>query len=104
MGLFSFFKDAEDSVDVVDVVVGYVKQETLEPLRGVGRWIAVGSVASAMVSVGLVMVLLGALRFIDDVTGNAFDGMWSFAPYLIVFSVGLLCIAFTLTRVKKRSL
>ena len=104
MGLFSFVKDAEDSVDVVDAVVGYVKQETLEPLRGVGRWIAVGTVASSMVSIGMVMILLGALRLIDDVSGHAFDGMWSFAPYLIVLIIGIGCIALTLTRVKKRTL
>ena len=104
MGIFAFFKDAEDSVDVVDVVVGYVKQETLEPLRGIGRWIVVGTIASSMISIGLVMTLLGALRLSRDLTDSAFDGMWSFAPYLIVFVLGLVCIGATLTRVKKRSL
>ena len=104
MGLFSFVRDAEDSVDVVDTVIGYVKQETLEPLRGIGRWIAVGTVASSMVSIGMVMILIGSLRFIDDICGHAFDGMWSFAPYLIVFVVSVGCIAVTLTRVKSRTL
>lgn len=104
MGLFSDIRQAEESSDVVDTIVGYAKQETLEPLKGAGRWVLVGSIAAVFVSIGMVLVLLGALRLLVDLFGNAFDGGWSFAPYMITFVLGALIVLVTLSRVKKRTL
>jgi hypothetical protein len=104
MGLFSDIRQAEESSDVVDTIVGYAKQETLEPLKGAGRWVLVGSIASLFVSIGMVLVLLGALRLLVDLSGNAFDGGWSFVPYMVTFVLGALIVLVTLSRVKKRTL
>ena len=104
MGLFSDIRQAEESSDVVDTIVGYAKQETLEPLKGAGRWVLVGSIAAVFVSIGMVLLLLGALRLLVDVSGNAFGGGWSFVPYMVTFMLGALIVLVTLSRVKKRTL
>jgi hypothetical protein len=104
VGFFSEFKKAEESSDVVETVIAYAKQETLEPLRGAGRWVAIGTVASLSVSIGLAFVLVGVLRLISAISGDAFQSGWSFVPYLIVFLLGLMSVMVTLTRVKKRTL
>jgi hypothetical protein len=84
--------------------IRHAKQETLEPLKGAGRWVLVGSIAAVFVSIGMVFLLLGALRLLVDVSGNAFDGGWSFVPYMVTFMLGTLIVLVTLSRVKKRTL
>jgi hypothetical protein len=76
----------------------------LEPLKGAGRWVLVGSIAAVFVSIGMVLLLLGTLRLLVDVSGNAFDGGWSFVPYMVTFMLGTLIVLVTLSRVKKRTL
>ncbi|MBM3827211.1 MAG: hypothetical protein FJW09_01055 [Actinobacteria bacterium] len=89
--------------DVVDLVRDYAKQETIGPLRGAGRWLAFGAVGSLFLGLGLVLVLLGGLRLMQTET-DAFDGAFSWVPYLIVL---LLCVALSVvavSRVKKTTL
>ena len=104
MGIFSDIRDAENSSDVVDTIVEYAKQETIGPLKGAGKWLIVGSIAAVMVSIGMSLTLIGSLRLLRDVTGNAFDGGWSFAPYLIICVVSVVVIGLVLSRVKRRNL
>ena len=70
--------DTSDS-DIVELVVAYAKQETIGPLRGVGRWIGWGIASMIFVSVGIVLVILGSLRLMQSF--SAFDGAWSWVPY-----------------------
>lgn len=89
--------------DVVELVKEYAKQETLGPLKGAGRWLALGSAGAAFLGLGLVLVLLGVLRLLQTEV-DAFDGGFSWVPYIVVLalSVGLAYIA--LSRVKKATL
>ena len=69
--------------DLWQLVVGYVKQETIEPVRGLGRFLAFGLAGSALLGLGLVVLFLGVLRVLQAETGDALDGHLSFVPYLI---------------------
>ncbi len=69
--------------DLWQLVLGYFKQEVLDPIRGVGRFVAYGLAGSALIGLGLVVLFLGVLRFLQDQTGDALDGHLSFVPYLI---------------------
>jgi hypothetical protein len=71
------------SGEFAQLVVDYAKQETLEPLQGLGRFLAYGAAGSVMLSVGLVIVLLGVLRLLQTETGTTFTGDLSWIPYLI---------------------
>lgn len=89
--------------EAIDLVKSYVRQETVEPLRGIGRWLAFGAAGAVMLSVGMVLVLLGVLRLIQtEVT--SLDGAWSWVPYVIVLAVGAAFTLLALTRIKKTSL
>ena len=89
--------------DVVDVVKEYARQETLGPLSGAGRWLALGTIGAILLGVGSVFVLLGTLRLLQTET-SVFDGAWSFVPYLVVLVVAIGLTIVTLTRVKKATL
>ena len=65
------------------LVRDYLKQETVEPLKGLGRFLARGLAGSVLLGVGLVLLLLAALRALQTETGTTLDGNWSFVPYLV---------------------
>lgn len=66
-----------------DLVVAYAKQETVEPLKGLGRFVAFGVGGSLLVGIGVVLLLLGGLRALQEEATSTFDGNWSWAPYLL---------------------
>lgn len=74
--------------DLSKLIVAYVKQETVEPIKGLGRFLGYGVGGSALVGVGLVIFLLGVLRLLEDETGAAFRGTLSFLPYVITVAIG----------------
>jgi hypothetical protein len=74
--------------DLWQLVLGYAKQETLDPVRGLGRFLGYGIGAALSGSLGMVLLLLGGLRLLQTETGSAFGGRKSFIPYLLVLVVG----------------
>jgi hypothetical protein len=69
--------------EAVKLVIDYIKQETLTPLRGLGRYILFGVIGSVFLAIGLVILAVAFLRFLQGETGTTFTGNWSWAPYLI---------------------
>ena len=89
--------------EVVDLVRDYAKEETLGPLKGAGRWLALGAAGAVLLGLGSVFVLIGVLRLLQTET-SAFDGGWSWVPYLIVLVAAAIVAAVALSRVKKATL
>lgn len=80
----------------------YARQQTVEPLRGVGRWVAFGLFGGVLMTIGLVFLGLGALRGLQSLA--VFEGGWSFAPYFIVLVASVIVIAATRSRIFVTSL
>jgi hypothetical protein len=86
--------------DLKDLLVDYAKQETITPLKGLGRYLGLGIPGAVLVSLGLVFLALSGLRAMQTET-TVFDGRWSWAPYLIVL-VGLaVAIALAVAAIKR---
>ena len=68
--------------ELYDLVRAYAKQETLEPIKGLGRYAAFGVVGSVLVGIGVVLLAVGVLRVLQTETGDTFDGGWSWVPYI----------------------
>jgi hypothetical protein len=71
-------------VELRELVVGYVKQETLAPLQSLGRWVGLGVAGSLLLGFGVVFLALSGLRALQEETGDTFTGDWSWVPYVIV--------------------
>ena len=69
--------------ELFQLVVDYVKQETLDPLKGLGRFILFGVAGSVALAIGLVILSIAFLRFVQGETGTTFSGNLSWLPYLI---------------------
>ena len=84
-----------ESQEIVTLVVEYIKQETLEPVKGLGRYIVFGVAGSVALSIGLAVLAVGFLRLLQGETGSTFTGNLSWIPYVIcaVLVVGIAAIA-----------
>ena len=75
------------------LVIAYAKQETLDPLKGLARYVAYGVGGALLIGTGVMFLAIGALRALQgDHRGPHFTGNWSWAPYAIVV-VGSLGVA-----------
>jgi hypothetical protein len=77
--------------ELKDMTVTYAKQETIDPLRNTGRYVGFGVAGTIALSIGIVLLSLGVLRFLQTETDDTFAGDWSWVPYLItVVPLGLM--------------
>lgn len=85
-----------------EMATTYAKQETIDPLKGLGRFLGYGVGGAILLGVGVVLLLLAGLRAMQTETSTTFTGNLSWGPYLIVVAVGGLLIFLALLRVTKR--
>lgn len=84
-------RNTNNPADLLDLVKAYVKQETLGPLKGVGRFVGFGVAGAVLLGIGLTLVALALLRFLQTETGSPLTGNWSWVPYLVVIvALGIL--------------
>ncbi len=69
------------AAELWQLVLSYLKQETIVPIKGLGRFLALGIAGSAVLSLGLVLLALALLRALQTETDTTFAGDWSWAPY-----------------------
>ncbi len=87
--------------EFADLVVAYAKQETLGPLRGLGRFVALGVSGSVALSLGLLLLLLALLRALQTETGSTFQGHLSWLPYVITAGAALTVLGLSVWRITK---
>ncbi len=86
----------ETATDLTNLIIKYAKQQTLDPLKGLGRFVIFGVVGSFSLGIGIVLLSIGLLRLLQSTTGTLFSGSLSWAPYLIVMIVALVIAAIAL--------
>jgi hypothetical protein len=85
--------------DAFQLTVDYLKQETIDPLRGLGRFLYMGILGSVFLAFGILLILIGILRLLQTETGSALTGDMSWVPYAVVVLLGILVIAVAVWRV-----
>lgn len=79
------------------LVVTYVRERTLDPLKALGRFVQFGVLGSLFVGLGATLLLVGFLRFLQS--QSAFEGNLSWLPYLIIVVTAVCLMALTAWRV-----
>ena len=79
---------------LVSTLRAYVKQETLGPIRGLGRYLGFGFAGTVCFAIAEVFLLLGVVRVLQTTT-TTFRNNLSFIPYLagVVASAAFVCLA-----------
>lgn len=98
--------DGEKSISEVvgelkELTVSYAKQETIDPLRGLGRYVGFGIGGSFVLAIGLGMMGLAMLRALQTETGTWFTGNLNWVPYVLTFLALMVVIVVALLAVKK---
>jgi multisubunit Na+/H+ antiporter MnhB subunit len=70
--------------ELVDLVVGYAKQETVDPIKRLGKTVAFGVAGAALVGIGGVFLSMAALRAMEEETDFFYEHNLTWLPYFIL--------------------
>ena len=90
--------------EIFDLVKAYARQETLDPLKGAGRWLGLGLAGSVLLVLGSLELILALLRALQTESGSSFTGNLSWLPYLITVVVTTVVAGILAMQINKRSL
>ncbi|HEY1824992.1 MAG TPA: phage holin family protein [Acidimicrobiales bacterium] len=87
-----------DLDELKSIAIRYLKEETIEPLKNLWRFVLWGAIGSLFVGFGAVVLLFGALRYLQW-QFPVLDGSLSWLPYVIVAALALVVIGLTAWRI-----
>jgi hypothetical protein len=88
---------ASQIAELKSLIVGYAKQETIDPLKTLGRYLGFGLAGSISIGLGLSLLLLALLRGLQQIS-TLQDPTWNWVPYLATGIAGLLLVALFMWR------
>lgn len=77
--------------ELITLLRAYVVQETVGPLRGLGRYVGFGLLGSVFMALSVLFAGLGLLRTLQYFA-PVFSTTWSFVPYIITAVLMLLIL------------
>ena len=83
------------------LVVTYAKQETVDPLKNLGRFVGWGFAGAVLIAIGGVIGILATVRLIQTETGQHLHGDLTWVPYAGGIIVGLVGAAWSVSRIWK---
>ena len=84
-----------------ELILAYVKQETLDPLKSLVRFVAYGVGGAILLGLGAVLIAVGGLRALETEGHVHLGGDWSWAPYLIVVVLCAVMAVLAVSRIGK---
>ena len=79
-----------DARELVDLVIAYAKQETLEPLKGLGKRAALGLGGALLLGIGGIFCSVAALRAMQSETDFFERHNLSYLPYFVTVVILIL--------------
>ena len=79
--------------ELVELVVAYAKQETLGPLRSLGRFVLFGLLGALFTAIGGFLLSLALVRALQTELSGPLGGNLSWVPYLGGIAVAVVFVA-----------
>lgn len=93
---------AELVEELRDLVTAYVKQETVEPAKRLGRNFGLSLGAGLLMGTGFILLVLAVIRFSQVELFEPVPDSWeSVYPYLIGLGTAIAVVVFSLMMVRK---
>lgn len=87
--------------DLWQLVRDYAKQETVDPLKSIGRFLGFGMAGALLLGLGVVFAALAILRGLQTETGNHLTGSLTWVPYLVAFVVSAIIVGLAVRAITK---
>ncbi|CAN5833694.1 hypothetical protein BH23ACT2_BH23ACT2_07900 [soil metagenome] len=87
--------------DLWGLIRDYAKQETIDPLKTIGRFLLWGVIGSVLLSLGVIFGVLAVLRGLQTETGSGLTGSWSWVPYAVSVAVTSLVVLLAVRAITK---
>ncbi len=87
----------EEAQQLQKMMVTYAKQETVDPLKTLAKYVGLGIAGAVMIFMGALFLGMGTLRFLQSEVSSFEGGGWgSLVPYLGGLGTLLVLILLTL--------
>jgi len=80
----------------------YARQQTVDPIRNLGRFIAYGTLGMLLLGLGGSVLALALLRGIQTETDPHWTGNWSWIPYAITLVVATVATYLSFKAIKRK--
>jgi hypothetical protein len=88
--------------DLFDLLKNYARQETVDPIKSLGRFIGYGTAAALVLGIAGTLLTVGVLRLVQVETRDFLDGNWSWVPYMAALVVSGLLTVLSLKLIKRK--
>lgn len=88
-------------IELKDLVIAYAKQETVDPMRSLLRFLLYGMIGAVFISIGVVLLALAILRCIQTETGVHLSGDLTWVPYSGGVLFALVVAGLAVSRIAK---
>lgn len=87
--------------DLWQLIRDYTKQETIDPLKSIGRFLGFGLAGAVLLALGMLFAALAILRGLQTETGARLTGSWNWVPYVAAFAVSVLTVGLAVRAIAK---
>jgi hypothetical protein len=83
------------------LVITYVKQETIDPIKALGRYLGFGFAAAILISIGWIVLAVAVTRLLQAETGSHLTGSLSWLPYIGGVLTAVAGLLWAVSRISK---
>ena len=91
----------DEVTDLWNLIRAYALQETVDPLKALGKFLAYGVGGAILLSMGLGFGALALLRALQTQTGSTFTGNLTWIPYVITLVITAAVVAIAVRTITK---
>lgn len=85
--------------ELLGLVIAYAKQETVVPLKSLGRYVGFGLAGAMLLAAGGALLTLTAVRVVQTETGPHLHGELTWVPYLGGILIAAIGAVWAVTRI-----
>jgi hypothetical protein len=93
----------ELGTDVVKMAIAYARQETVDPLKTLVRYVIWGVIGAVLLSIGTVLVALAVVRTLQTELHRHLSGSLTWVPYAGGLLFAVVVAALAVSRISKVS-
>jgi hypothetical protein len=88
--------------ELIYLVITYVRQETIDPIKLLGVYVALGVAGALLIGIGGIMATLTVIRLLQAEANVHLSGSLTWVPYVGGILVAGLGVGWAITRIARR--